>query len=99
MLMLGMELENLKMHAWKFTRRYFWVFALLLVFYISFALRTESIVPDKLLSYDPIFQYRFTKYFVDFGQIPFWDEIGYYVGRAIETSTSPLIFYATAVIH
>jgi asparagine N-glycosylation enzyme membrane subunit Stt3 len=77
-----------------------WVFALLLVFLFSYSIRAENIVPDRLLSFDPIFQYRYTYYIANYGHIPAWDELTYYVGRLIEINTSPpLMLYVTAAIY
>ena len=76
------------------------VIALLaLIVLLGFYMRAVNNVPDKMLSYDPIFQYRFTKYYVDFGQLPAWDELGYYTGKAVSTSVPGLMFYLTALIY
>jgi asparagine N-glycosylation enzyme membrane subunit Stt3 len=72
---------------------------LLLVILFGFYIRSAGNVPDKILSYDPLFQYRFTKYYVDFGQLPAWDELSYYVGRAVSNSAPGLMFYLTALIY
>jgi len=72
---------------------------LLIVIFSAFYMRSANSVPDKMLSYDPIFQYRFTKYYVDFGELPLWDELSYYTGRAVSTSAPGLIFYLTALIY
>ncbi|MBU5574947.1 MAG: STT3 domain-containing protein [Candidatus Aenigmatarchaeota archaeon] len=58
-----------------------WILILLIIFIISFWVRAVGIIPDKILSYDPVFEYRYLRYLVDFGTIPVWDELGYYVGR------------------
>jgi asparagine N-glycosylation enzyme membrane subunit Stt3 len=77
-----------------------WIFALLLVFLFSYSIRAENIVPDRLLSFDPIFQYRYTKYFVDWGHLPVWDELTYYVGRKVDfTLTQPFMYYITAIAY
>ena len=72
---------------------------LALIVFSGFYMRSVNNVPDKILSYDPIFQYRFTKYYVDFGQLPAWDELSYYTGRAVSTSAPSLIFYLTALFY
>jgi dolichyl-diphosphooligosaccharide--protein glycosyltransferase len=72
---------------------------LALIVLFGFYIRSVNNVPDKMLSYDPIFQYRFTKYYVDFGQLPAWDELSYYTGRAVSTSAPSLIFYLTALFY
>ncbi len=57
-------------------------------------------VPDRILSFDPVFQYRFTKYLVDFGHLPAWDELTYYVGRRISPlNNPPLMWYLTAFAY
>ena len=72
---------------------------LLIIILFSFYIRSINTIPDKMLGYDPIFQYRFTKYLVDFGQLPVWDELSYYTGRAVSISTPPLMYYTTALIY
>ncbi len=81
-------------------KKYWWVFVLLFIFLFSYYIRSVAIVPDRLLSFDPIFQYRFTKYFSDWGHLPVWDELTYYVGREITIiGNAPLMFYLTNVIY
>ncbi len=71
--------------------------ALILLF--SYYIRAESIVPGKLLSFDPIFYYRYTRYFVDFGHLPAWDELSYFVGRLIEIDNAqPFLIFLTGTI-
>ncbi|MFH0929166.1 MAG: STT3 domain-containing protein [Candidatus Aenigmatarchaeota archaeon] len=77
-----------------------WVFVLLAILFFSYHIRAINIVEDRVLSFDPIFQYRYTKYFADWGHMPAWDELTYYTGRLIEINTSPtLMFYMTSVIY
>jgi len=79
-------------------KKYWWIFALVIVFLFSYHIRSVNIVPDRLLSFDPIYQYRFTKYFVDWGHLPAWDELTYYAGRKLIPGTvPPMIFYLTSV--
>ncbi len=73
------------------------LFVLSLIFFLAFWIRAVNIVPDRILSYDPVYQYRFTKYFVDFGVFPAWDELSYYTGRAFYMP--PLMYYLTALIY
>jgi hypothetical protein len=81
-------------------KKYWWVFALVFIFLFSYYIRAVNIVPDRLLSFDPIFQYRFTKYFTDWGHLPLWDELSYYVGREVGIENyPPFIFYLTGVIY
>jgi dolichyl-diphosphooligosaccharide--protein glycosyltransferase len=68
------------------------------IFLLALWVRMMGLQPDKLLSFDPIFQLRFTEYVARFGTIPEWDELGYYVGRAVAGSFPPLIFYLTSII-
>jgi dolichyl-diphosphooligosaccharide--protein glycosyltransferase len=70
-------------------KKYWWLIALFIIFLFSYYIRAINIVPDRLLSFDPIFQYRFTKYFVDWGHLPLWDELSYYVGRPVTINTFP----------
>jgi asparagine N-glycosylation enzyme membrane subunit Stt3 len=74
-----------------------WLFALLLIFLFSYSIRTTNIVPDRLLSFDPIFQYRFTYYFANWGHLPVWDELTYYVGRITDVST--FMYFMTSLIY
>ncbi len=71
--------------------------ALFLIFSLAFWIRAINIVPDRILSYDPVYHYRFTKYFIDFGVFPVWDELSYYTGRPF--SMPPLMYYLTALIY
>ena len=88
-----MKLLNLLKDKW-------WIFVLVFIFLFSYYIRSLNIVPDRLLSFDPIFQYRYTYYVANFGHLPAWDELTYYVGRLIEINTSPpLMLYVTAVIY
>jgi len=84
----------------EFGKKYWWFFALILIFLFSYHIRAINIVPDRLLSFDPIFQYRLNKYLVDWGHLPLWDELTYYVGRKIEINTSPpFMLYITTVAY
>ncbi|NIO44334.1 MAG: hypothetical protein GTN36_02160 [Candidatus Aenigmarchaeota archaeon] len=80
-------------------KKYWWIFALVFVFLFCYHIRAVNIVPDRLLSFDPIYQYRFTKYFADWGHLPAWDELTYYSGRKLIPGTvPPMIFYLTTVL-
>jgi len=80
-------------------KKHWWLFALILIFLISYLMRAVNIAPDRLLSFDPIYQYRFTKYLVDWGHLPLWDELTYYAGRIVSPATvPPLIFYLTSML-
>src|SRR3990172_8802602 len=77
-----------------------WLFVLIAILLFSYHVRAINIVPERLLSFDPTFEYRYTKYFADWGHMPAWDELTYYVGRLIEINTTPpLMFYITSVIY
>lgn len=81
-------------------KKYWWIPALAAVFIFAFWIRGLNTVPDRILSYDPVFQYRFTKYIADFGAIPAWDELSYYAGRAIVSyNYPPLMWYITAFVY
>ncbi|MEM5804840.1 MAG: STT3 domain-containing protein [Candidatus Aenigmatarchaeota archaeon] len=83
----------------KLVRKNWWVFALIFILFFAYWIRSFNIVPDKLLGYDPDFQYRFTRYFADWGHLPAWDELTYYVGREINSNMlAPLMFYLTAIL-
>ncbi len=57
-------------------------------------------VPDRILSFDPVFQYRFTRYLVEFGHLPAWDELTYYVGRRVSPlNNPPFMWYLTATAY
>jgi len=83
-----------------FLKEKWWLIALIFIFLFSYYIRSLNIVEDRILSFDPTFQYRFTKYFVDWNHIPVWDELSYYVGR--ETTVSnypPFMWYLTSIIY
>lgn len=82
-----------------FLTKYWYVFVLLVIFLFSYEIRAVNIVPDRLLSFDPIFQYRFTKYLSDWGHLPVWDELSYYVGRADTPNTATFFWYITVVFY
>ncbi|NOZ81604.1 MAG: hypothetical protein GXO63_00410 [Candidatus Micrarchaeota archaeon] len=67
------------------------------IFLLVFYMRTLPITPGKILPFDPVFQYRFTKYFVQWGFLPEWDELTYYVGR--ENINPPLMYYLTGLFY
>ena len=70
-----------------------------MIFLFSYHIRAVNIVDDRILSFDPTFQYRFTQYFVDWGFWPAWDELTYYVGRPINSELlGPLMIYLTAIL-
>ena len=71
--------------------------ALLAIFYLAYAARTINTTPDRMLSFDPVFEFRYTKYFADHGFLPAWDELTYYVGRQV--ILAPFLFYVTGVVY
>lgn len=73
--------------------------ALAAIFVFSWWIRALNNLPDRILSFDPIFQYRFTRYFAEHGVLPVWDELTYYVGHSITPATNPpLLFYVTGAV-
>lgn len=73
---------------------------LIVIFLIAYQIRSVNIVPGRLLSFDPIFQYRYTEYLAAWGHIPLWDELSYYTGRMIDFAlTAPLLYYITVLIY
>ncbi len=70
---------------------------LLAIFYLAYAARTVNTIPDRMLSFDPIFEFRYTKYFADHGFLPAWDELTYYVGRQV--ILAPFLFYVTGIVY
>lgn len=81
-------------------KKYWYVFTLLLILLFSYYIRSLNITPDRLLSFDPIWQYRFTKYLADWGHLPVWDELSYYTGRPIRLSDyPPLMWYLTVIFY
>jgi asparagine N-glycosylation enzyme membrane subunit Stt3 len=77
-----------------------WLFALIFILLFSYYIRSINIVPDRILSFDPTFQYRYTYYVAEYGHLPAWDELTYYVGRLVEINTSPpLMFYITSFVY
>ena len=86
-------------HAYKFALKYSWIILLIGIFIFSYYIRAINNVPDRLLSFDPIFQYRFTKYFADWGHLPVWDELSYYTGREVNIGNfPPFMFYLTSAL-
>ncbi len=81
----------------EFVRKYYCEILFIVAFLLAFYVRAISIVPGRILSYDPVYQYRFTKYFVDWGFLPEWDELSYYVGRPVEPMG--LMYYLTAILY
>jgi len=81
-------------------KKNWWILALLFILVFSYYIRSVNIVPNRILSYDPVFQYRFTKYFADWGHLPVWDELTYYVGRAVTPAyVGPFMQYVTAFVY
>ncbi len=80
-----------------FVKKYYCEILFIVAFLLAFYVRAISIVPGRILSYDPVYQYRFTKYFVDWGFLPEWDELSYYVGRPVEPMG--LMYYLTAILY
>ena len=80
-------------------KKNWWVIALIFIFLFSYQIRAFNVVPDKILGYDPTFQFRYTKYFADWGHLPAWDELTYYVGRNThEGLVAPFMFYVTTLL-
>jgi asparagine N-glycosylation enzyme membrane subunit Stt3 len=81
-------------------KKYWYLFALLAIVAFSFQIRSINIVPDRILSFDPVFMYRQTYYMANFGHLPIWDEISYYVGKIVNYDyTAPFMFYLTTIIY
>lgn len=81
-----------------YLKKYWWIIALIGIFLFSYHIRAINVIEDRILSFDPTFQLRFTQYFVDWGFWPAWDELTYYVGRPIgATLLGPLMSYLTAI--
>ncbi len=94
------ELGGDRMRLVEIAKKYWWIAALIAIFIFSFWIRELNTVPDRILSYDPTFQYRFTKYVADYGTVPAWDELSYYTGRAIVSyNYPPLMWYITAFVY
>lgn len=67
------------------------------IFLFSYYIRVINVVPNQLLYFDPIFQYRYTWYFANWGTFPVWDELSYYTGRI--TEIYPFLYYATTMAY
>lgn len=81
-------------------KKHWYLVVLVFILVFSFHIRAINIVPDRVLSFDPTFQYRYTRYFVENGHLPAWDELTYYVGRLIEINTSPpFMLYVTSAVY
>ncbi|MBN2203306.1 MAG: hypothetical protein JW700_03945 [Candidatus Aenigmarchaeota archaeon] len=77
-----------------------WVFVLIFILLYSYQIRSLNIIEDRIVSYDPVVQYRYTYYVAEYGHLPIWDEMTYYVGRLFEYNTSPpLMFYITSFVY
>jgi len=83
----------------KFLLDKWWIFSLIFIFIFAYWIRSVGNVPDRILSFDPTFFYRFTKYFADWGHFPVWDELSYYVGRGDTSSNSRLMWIITGTIY
>ncbi|MFH1229166.1 MAG: STT3 domain-containing protein [Candidatus Aenigmatarchaeota archaeon] len=80
--------------------KYWWVPVLVFIFIFSYYIRAYNVTPERILSFDPVFQYRYTYYVANYGHLPLWDELTYYTGRLVEVNTSPpLMLYMTAAIY
>lgn len=72
---------------------------LIFIFLFSFWIRILHNVPDRLLSFDPIFMYRNTFYVANYGHMPIWDELSYYPGKLVDYwYSAPLMFYTTSLL-
>lgn len=81
-------------------KKYWYLFVLLGIVAFSFYIRSFNIVPDRILSFDPIFMYRQTFYMANWGHLPLWDELSYYVGRIVNYDyVAPLMFYLTTMLY
>jgi len=81
-------------------KKYWWLFALVSILLFSYYIRSINIVPDRLLSFDPIFQYRYTYYIANYGHLPIWDELTYYVGRlSTPDIIPPFMYYITSLFY
>jgi asparagine N-glycosylation enzyme membrane subunit Stt3 len=81
-------------------KKYWYLFVLLGIVIFSFYIRSINIVPDRILSFDPVFMYRQTYYMANWGHLPLWDELSYYVGRIVNYDyVAPLMFYLTTILY
>ncbi len=88
------------MNAINLIKSKWWIFALIVIFLLSYHIRSINIVEDRVLSFDPVYQYRYTYYFAEWGHVPIWDELTYYVGRSAGAAVAPpLMFYITTLIY
>jgi hypothetical protein len=83
------EKKSRKLNIIKFGKKYWILIALILIFLFCYYIRSINTVEDRLLSFDPILQYRFTRYFAELGYFPLWDELSYYSGRFVHFSDYP----------
>jgi asparagine N-glycosylation enzyme membrane subunit Stt3 len=81
-------------------KKYWYLFVLLGIVAFSFYIRSFNIIPDRILSFDPVFMYRQTYYMANWGHLPLWDELSYYVGRigGFE-EVQPLMYYLTTILY
>jgi asparagine N-glycosylation enzyme membrane subunit Stt3 len=81
-------------------KKYWYLFVLLGIVIFSLYIRSFNIVPDRILSFDPVFMYRQTYYMANWGHLPLWDEISYYTGKIVNYDyAAPLMFYLTTILY
>ncbi|MEM2974220.1 MAG: STT3 domain-containing protein, partial [Candidatus Micrarchaeia archaeon] len=75
------------------------VLALFLIFLFCYYIRAMNNMPDRILSFDPVFMYRQTYYIANWGHLPVWDELSYYPGRPMDYDyAAPFMFYLTTLL-
>ena len=79
-----------------FLKKNWHIIALGVIFLLSLYIRIINVIPDQLVQFDPIFQYRLTYYFSNWGHLPVWDELTYYTGRMV--TDAPFMWYITTWI-
>lgn len=71
---------------------------LLFILLVSYQIRLTTAGTKHLQTYDPSLFYRYTKYIVDYGVLPQWDEMSYYPpGRPL--NYPPLQFYVSGYLY
>jgi asparagine N-glycosylation enzyme membrane subunit Stt3 len=81
-------------------KKYWYLFVLIAIIVFGFYIRIFNIVPDRILSFDPVFMYRQTYYMANWGHLPLWDELSYYTGKIVNYDyAGPLMFYLTTILY
>ncbi len=74
------------------------IILLVVIFLLSFYIRIINVTPDRIVSFDPVYQLRFVSYLSEWGTLPVWDELTYYVGRLVTVGENPPFMWYLTVL-